>query len=153
MAWESLGVIAPNTGEWLTYQAAYTAASGAAVFRVTPRDLGLGVIFRTYALVRFKSEQGGVETVTRARRVYPRDEAMVIEADIPGELRNGAIPWFPQVKKSVYRRFIGSTNDGHWRIEIEHLATDGFIDPQFVELEDRLDALSENLTNASDFLY
>lgn len=152
MTWENLGTIAPIVGEWRTYAAASPAATGAAVFRVTPKNLGVGVIFKTYALVRFKSDQNGVETVTKARRVYPRAESMVIEADIPAELRGEGILWFAQVKKQVYRNFIGSTNDGSWLIEIEHLETDGLADPVLVEIGELGEQL-DNLTNASDFWY
>ena len=121
MPWRSLGVIAPQSSGWRNFQAATPPAAGAAVFRVTPKNLSVGVIFRTYALVRFRSVQEGKEIVTRARRVYPRAESMVIEADIPREVRGAGVQWFPQVQKMVYRNFIGSTNDGKWVLEIEEL--------------------------------
>jgi hypothetical protein len=149
MAWESLGEIAPASGEWRTYPGVTPPASGAAVFRITPRNLSTGVIFKPYALLRFYSVQNGVDTVTRARRVYPRPESMVVEAEIPNELRDGVVQWFPQIKKEVYRRFIGSTNDGLWTIEVEHLNTDDFVEPEFVEIGEQLD----QITNATDFLY
>lgn len=152
MPWESLGTIAPISGEWRTFQGASPPATGAAVFRVTPKSLGVGVIFKTYALVRFRSVQDGEEIVTRTQRVYPRAESMVIEADIPKELRGSEVQWYPQVKKQVYRNFIGSTNDGSWLIEIEHLLTDVQPDPVFVELGEISEQL-DNLTNASEFLY
>jgi hypothetical protein len=76
---------------------------------------------------------------------------MVIEADIPRELRGSEILWFPQVKKEVYRRFIGSTNDGQWLLQIEHLV-EAPADPVFVEL-DQIGEQIDNLTNASDFWY
>lgn len=149
MVWESLGTIAPSVAEWRTYLGASPLATGTALFRVTPKALSTGVIFRTYALVRFRSVQDGEEIVTRARRVYPRDETMVIDAEIPPELRGTGIMWFPQVKKEVYRRFIGSTNDGSWLLEIQHLVKNYFPDPEFVEIDEQLD----EITNTLDYLY
>jgi hypothetical protein len=121
MPWENLGSLAPSVVQWRTYKGASPLASGAAVFRVTPKSLSPGVVFRTYALVRFRSVQNGKEIITPARKVYPRPGTMVIDADIPREVRGSGVKWFPQVKKQVYRRFIGSTNDGRWLLEIEHL--------------------------------
>ncbi len=149
MTWESLGTIAPSVSEWRTFLGASPLASGSAVFRVMPKNLGVGVVFRTYALVRFRSVQDGEEIVTRARRVYPRPEPMVIEADIPRELRGEGVQWFPQVKKEVYRRFVGSTNDGTWLLEIQHLVTDYFPPPEFIEIDEQLD----DITDTIDFLY
>ncbi|MFQ4134763.1 hypothetical protein PGN35_000415 [Nodosilinea sp. PGN35] len=119
MPWRSLGAIQPRVSGWRDYRPATPPAAGAAVFRVSPKNLSVGVIFRTYALVRFRSVQEGREIVTRARRVYPRPEPMVIDAEIPREVRGTGVQWVPQVMKMVYRNFIGSTNDGKWVLEVE----------------------------------
>lgn len=149
MAWQSLGTVAPAVREWRSFSGAEPLQSGAAVFRVMPKNLGVGVIFRTYGLVRFRSVQDGEEIVTPARRVYPRPEPMILQADIPQELRGGGRLWFPQVKKEIYRNFIGSTNDGSWLLEVQHLVTDYLPPPEFIEIEEDLD----NITDTLDFLY
>lgn len=150
--WRSLGVIAPSVSEWRTFQAATPLASGAAVFRVTPKNLSVGVIFRTYALVRFKSVQDGETIVTRARRIYPRPDSMVIEAEIPREVRGSGIQWRPEVKKETYRRFIGSSNDGRWSLEIEEFVRviEGFSELQFDSETTTIDRedLTMDITNA-----
>lgn len=124
MPWESLGTLAPKLAVWRTFSGATPLASGAAVFRVTPKNLGVGAIFKTYALVRFKTTQDGKTFVTRARRIYPRAESMVIEAEIPREVRGSGLKWWPEVQKVVYRNWRGRSNEPSWLIEIEHLVRD-----------------------------
>lgn len=124
MPWVSLGSVAPKLSVWRPYSAATPLASGAAVFRVTPKNLGVGAIFKTYALVRFKTVQDGETFVTRARRIYPRAESMVVEAEIPREVRGSGIQWRPEVQKVVYRKWRGRNQEPSWLIEIEHLIRD-----------------------------
>lgn len=124
MPWVSLGSVAPKLAVWRAFSSAAPLASGAAVFRVTPKNLGVGAIFKTYALVRFKTVQDGDEFVTRARRIYPRAESMVIEAEIPREVRGTGLYWRPEVQKLVYRNWRGRSSEPSWLIEIEHLVRD-----------------------------
>ncbi|PZO33995.1 MAG: hypothetical protein DCF17_21095 [Shackletoniella antarctica] len=121
MPWLSLGSLAPKLNVWRAYSSASPLASGEAVFRVTPKNLGVGVIFKSYALVRFSTIQEGKTIVTPARRVYPRAETMVIEADIPREVRGGGQQWRPEVQKRIYRNFRGRSPEPAYLIEIEHL--------------------------------
>jgi hypothetical protein len=121
MPWQSLGTVAPKLKVWRAYSGATPTAAGAAVFRVTPKNLGVGVIFKTYALVRFRTTQDGETFYTRARRVYPRDESLIIDAEIPREVRGSGLQWRPEVQKVIYRNFRGRNPEPSFLIEIEHL--------------------------------
>jgi hypothetical protein len=121
MSWQSLGTVAPKLGEWRAYAGATPLAAGAAVFRVTCKNLGVGVIFKSYALVRFRTNQDGEVFVTQARRIYPREEALVIDADIPREVRGSGLIWRPEVKKMVYRNFRGRNPEPAFLVEVDHL--------------------------------
>ncbi|MGG6241861.1 hypothetical protein ACQ4N7_24825 [Nodosilinea sp. AN01ver1] len=121
MPWQTLGTLAPKLKAWRSYTGATPNSTGAAVFRVTPKNLGVGVIFKSYALVRFRTTQDGLPVYTKARRIYPRAETLVIDAEIPRELRGGGVQWWPEVKKCVYRNFRGRNPEPSYLIEIEHL--------------------------------
>ncbi|MEA5447326.1 hypothetical protein VB780_02015 [Leptolyngbya sp. CCNP1308] len=121
MPWQSLGTVAPKLKVWRAYSGATPTTAGEAVFRVTPKNLGVGVIFKTYALVRFRTTQDGETFYTRARRVYPRAESLVIDADIPREVRGSGLQWRPEVQKVIYRNFRGRNPEPAFLIEIEHL--------------------------------
>lgn len=121
MPWQSLGVVAPKLKEWRPFSGATPLAAGAAVFRVTCKNLGVGVIFKSYALVRFRTNQDGETFYTSARRIYPRVEALVIEADIPREVRGTGRLWRPEVQKVVYRNFRGRNPEPAFLVEIDHL--------------------------------
>lgn len=151
MSWQSLGTVAPSINEWRAFDGAVPTAVGAAVFRATPKDLGVGVIFKTYALVRFRSTQEGDTVFTPSKRVYPREESLIIEAEIPKALRGEGLIWRPEVKKVIYRNFRGRNPEPTFLIEMEHLV-EAVSDPVFVQLDEISDQI-ENLTNASDFLY
>lgn len=121
MSWQALGTVAPKLREWRSYAGATPLAAGAAVFRVTCLNLGVGVIFKSYALVRFRTNQGDENFVTQARRIYPRAEALVIDADIPREVRGTGVQWRPEVLKVVYRNFRGRNPEPAFLVKIEHL--------------------------------
>lgn len=121
MPWQPLGVVAPKLKEWRAFSGATPLAAGAAVFRVTCKNLGVGVIFKTYALVRFRTNQDGEVFYTQARRIYPRAESLVIEADIPREVRGTGLSWRPEVQKVVRRNFRGRSPEPSFLVEIDHL--------------------------------
>jgi hypothetical protein len=151
MTWQSLGTVAPSLTEWRAFDGVAPTAAGGAVFRATPKSLGVGVIFKTYALVRFRSTQDGETFYTPSKRVYPREESLLIDAEIPNEVRGEGLIWRPEVKKVVYRNFRGRNPEPTFLIEIEHLV-EAVTDPVFVALDEISDQL-DSLTNASDFLY
>ncbi|WOD37374.1 hypothetical protein [Nodosilinea sp. E11] len=122
MPWQGLGVVAPKLKVWRAYSGAAPLAAGNAVFRVTCKNLGVGVIFKTYALVRFRTNQDGETFYTTAKRIYPRAESLVIQADIPREVRGTGILWRPEVQKVVYRNFRGRSPEPAFLVQIEHLA-------------------------------
>lgn len=124
MPWQSLGTVAPKLKVWRVYSGAAPISSGAALFRVTAKNLGVGVIFKSYALVRFRTTQDGETFYTRARRVYPRAESLVIDAEIPREVRGSGVQWRPEILKMVYRNFRGRNPEPAYLIEIEHLVRD-----------------------------
>lgn len=124
MPWQSLGTVAPKLKLWRTFSGVAPVSTGAAVFRVTVKNLGVGVIFKSYALIRFRTTQDGETFYTQARRVYPREESLVIDADIPREVRGSGLQWRPEVKKMVYRNFRGRNPEPSYLIEIEHLVRD-----------------------------
>lgn len=121
MSWQSLGTVAPKLGSWRAFAGATPLAAGAAVFRVTCKNLGVGVIFKSYALIRFRTNQDGEVFVTQARRIYPRAESLVIDADIPREVRGSGLSWRPEVQKIVYRNFRGRNPEPSFLVEVEHL--------------------------------
>lgn len=121
MAWQSLGTVAPALKTWRAFGGVAPNSTGSAVFRVTPKNLGVGVIFKTYALVRFRTTQDGETFYTKARRVYPRNESLVIDAEIPREVRGSGLQWRPEVQKRVYRNFRGRSPEPSFLIEIEYL--------------------------------
>lgn len=122
--WLTLGVVTPRLDEWVDFP--LEAAIDSQTFRFTPGNLqGKSGYpwFQTYALVRLAWEDGASTNHTSPRRVYPRNEAVVIDLPIPGELLEvGGISGTVQVLKLAYRGYRGHSIEPAWTLKCDDYA-------------------------------
>lgn len=128
MPWQSLGERIPVLTEWRDYSASsppLPAAVEGITFRFTPLNIDTGEVFKTYALVRFRYDEGIERNYTRPFRIYPRPEPIIQVVPIPPNLSSAPFTWVPQVKKIVYSRFRGRSGELPWVLRIEDYLPEG----------------------------
>lgn len=110
MSWNTLGIVSVSTDWQILNQASF-----ASTFRIS----FLGDIQRAWYFARIRQYYGSSE-VSFSTKIYPKQEAIILELPIPQELQNqGVIVRYLGVCKFPFRRY--TVLDSNWQIKIEEL--------------------------------
>lgn len=110
MSWNTLGTVVVSTDWQVIAQPSY-----ASTFRIS----FLGDLQRTWYFARIR-QYYGTDEVSLSVRLYPKQEAIILELPIPQELQNqGVIARYLGVCKFPFRRY--TVTDSAWQIMIEEL--------------------------------
>jgi hypothetical protein len=122
MAWQTLGTIVPVIDQWREYAPSSQEVTNpieGTIYRLEPQNLEAGEQYKTYALVRFRYDDGEKESFTRAFRIYPYPGAIIQVVPIPPAISIFPFSWIPQIRKIVYPRFRGRSAESPWGVKIE----------------------------------
>lgn len=117
MGWLNLGTRQLVLDQWVDFDPSVNGET----FRFTPTGLQGYTPFKTYALVRFAWVEGTDINYTQAKRIYPRDEAIIIDFPIPAEIKAsaGGLIWYPQAMKQIYYKWRGRSPEPAWSLKTE----------------------------------
>jgi len=117
MPWLDLGTKSLVLNEWIYFDPSVNGET----FRFTPGNLQDYRFFKSYALVRLSWVDGEDILYTRAQRIYPRPESLVLDFPIPQDIKDsiGGLVREVEVKKIIYRNWIGRSNEPSWTLKIE----------------------------------
>jgi hypothetical protein len=116
VGWINLGTQQLALDQWVSF----TPSINGETFRFTPTNLADYPAFKTYALVRMAWADGVNVNHTQPRRIYPRPEPIIIDFEIPLEIKAaGGLVWYPQANKQIYYRWRGRSQEPPWGLLIE----------------------------------
>lgn len=122
MPWQSLGEVAPKLTEWREYAPTaqdVTNPIEGLIYRFTPGNLSPGDKFKSFALVRFRFDDMQTESFTRSFRIYPYPGSVIQVVPIPPGMSIFPFSWIPQVRKFVYPRWRGRSDEPAWTVKVE----------------------------------
>lgn len=116
-SWIEVGTKILVLNDWLLYDSPVFGES----FRFSPGNLQHYQFFKTYAVVRLSWLDGDDQIFTESKRVYPRPEKLVLDFPIPQDIKDtaGGLVRYIWVKKRIYYRWRGRSNEPPWTLKIE----------------------------------
>ena len=118
--WGTLGIIVPEHDRWKEFPAAALETNPTVRINYACPDWNR---VNSFAWVRVVYKVGGNKVSEPSRRVYPRNEPLLIQfPPNPDFLQRGVSARYFEVKKQLnWDRFIGFIPDVDWSMEIQEL--------------------------------
>jgi hypothetical protein len=117
--WGSLGTLTPEHDRWKEFPGA--ALENNPTIRITYSCSDWNLV-NSFAWLRVVYKVGGQRVSEPARRVYPRNEPLLIQFPVnPDFLERGVSSRFFEVKKQIIFGRFSSVLDIDWSMEIEEL--------------------------------
>lgn len=118
--WNELGTVYPRLFEWEKFPV--TAVGGNSLLRVRFESDNFSAI-RSYGWLRARVNTGGTNQITRAIRLYPKQEIMIVEFPIPQDLQDRSVFFREFELQQVVRlpRRAITIRDEFWLAKLEEL--------------------------------
>lgn len=118
--WGSLGTIEPSHENWQQFPNAALETNPTIRLSYSCSDWNK---VNSFGWLRVVYKVGGQRVAEASRRIYPRNEPLLVEFPVNSDfLARGISARFFEVKKQlIWERYVGFTPDINWSVQIEEL--------------------------------